>query len=87
MITSALLYILYAIIWALTSPLRLFADVSLPATINTALASGANYIYSTDFVFPVSTFLTIFGIYLAIEAGILVWKIANWLIHKIPTIS
>ena len=87
MITSALLYLLYAIIYALTSPVRLLPMASLSPEITNAIVSAGGYVSTMNFIFPFTTFLTIFGIYLTIEGAILIWKIANWLIKKIPTIS
>jgi hypothetical protein len=38
-------------------------------------------------VVPVSTILAIIGLFFVIEIGILIFKIINYVIRKIPTIS
>lgn len=87
MITDAFILIGYWAISALTLPLRLFSDVSLPEGITTAISTASGYISSIDFIVPVSTILSIFGVFLTFEVGVLTFKGINWLIRKIPTIS
>jgi hypothetical protein len=87
MITTAILEIIYLFIKALEYPIKSLPDVSLPSNIASAISSAGGYLASFDLIFPVSTFLTIFGLILTIEAAILVYKIVMWLIKKIPTIS
>jgi hypothetical protein len=87
MITTGLIYLFYATIWLITAPIRLLSDVSLSANITTAIATTNTYLSAIDFIFPVATFITIFGLILGIEVAIMLWKLINWAIHKIPTIS
>lgn len=87
MITSLILLMLYGVIWVLISPFRLLPNASLPANITSAITTANTYISAIDFIFPVATFITVFGLILTIEAFIILWKILNWIIHKIPTIS
>jgi hypothetical protein len=87
MIISILLYVLYGLIYVITSPLRLLSDVVLDTRITSAISTASGYIGGLNVVIPIPTILAIFGIFLVVEAGILVWKGINWLIHKIPTIS
>lgn len=87
MITEALLNIVYLFVFAVTSPLRLLSDVSLSADLISAISTANTYIAAVDFIFPVTTFLTILGLVLTIEAFIVLYKIIIWVIRKIPTIS
>ena len=87
MITTAILEILYLFIYALTSPLRLFSDVSLPAGLTAAISNFNAYISGLDFIFPISTLLAIFILLLTIEGFIFSYKIVMWLIKKIPTVN
>lgn len=87
MITTAILEILYLFISALEYPIKALPNVSLPANILSAISSASGYLSSFNLIFPIATFLTIFGVMLTIEAAILVYKIVMWLIKKIPTIS
>ena len=87
MITTGLLSLLYLTILVITSPLRLLPDVSLPAGIASAITTANSYISALNFVAPIDTILIIIGLVISVEGGIIVWKIINWLIRKIPTIS
>jgi hypothetical protein len=87
MIITALLNIFYLFIYALTSPLRLLSDVSLPTDLTNAISTASTYLTAIDFILPVSTFLIIFSLIFGIETFILLYKLINWVIHKIPTIS
>jgi hypothetical protein len=87
MITNTILYLFYLFIYTLTAPLRLFNDVSLPNDLVNAIQTTNSYLRSINFIFPVSTFLTILSLILTIEGFIILYKIINWLIRKIPTIN
>lgn len=87
MITGLILSMLYYVILLFTSPLRLLPDATLPSGLTSAIATANTYIRAIDFVFPVSTFLTILGLILGIETFIILFKIINWLIRKIPGIN
>jgi len=87
MITNFILSILYYSIVAITSPLRLLPDVSLSPEISNSIATAGAYMNSIDFIVPTTTIMTIFGLFLAVEFGILSFKGINWLIRKIPGIN
>lgn len=87
MITNFILTILYYSIVAITSPLRLLPDVSLSPDIANAISTAGAYLNSFSFIIPVGTIVSIFGLFLAIEGGILLFKGINWLIRKIPFIN
>lgn len=87
MITTIILDLLYAVIWIITAPLRAFSDVVLDPNIASAITTASSYIGGLSAVVPVGTMLAVFGIFLAVEVGILFFKGINWLIRKIPTIN
>ena len=87
MITTLILQLLYAVIWLITSPVRLLSDVTLDANIGGAISTASTYLGGLNAVVPVGTILAVFGIFLVVEVAILVWKGINWLIRKIPTIN
>jgi len=87
MITAILINATYLIVYALTSPLRLFDDVSLSASITTAISTASGYISSFTPFFPVGTLITCLGILLTIEAAVIVYKILMWVITKIPGVG
>jgi hypothetical protein len=87
MIINALIQIFYLLILAITSPLRLFPDTTLPANLTSAITTASTYLTAINFVFPVATFITIFSLILGIETFIILYKIINWVIRKIPTIN
>lgn len=87
MIVSFLLFLLYNFIMAITSPLRLLPNVSLPANITSAIASTNSYLSAIDFIFPVSVFITVFATIIGIEVLMMLYKIIMWVLRKIPGIS
>lgn len=87
MIATAFLNIFYLFIYGLTAPLRILSDVYLSANLTASIQSVNSYLSAVSFIFPVSTFITILGIILTIESFIILYKIINWLIRKIPTIN
>jgi len=87
MITAIFLYLVLAAIALITSPLRLLPDASLPANVNSAIASIGGYLTPLQIFVPIGTILTILGLIVSIEAGILLWKGFNWLLRRLPTQS
>jgi polyferredoxin len=87
MITTALITLLYWLIWLFITPLRAFSDVVLNTDISEAIATASTYLGGLSAVVPIGTILAVFGIFLTVEVAILVWKGINWLIRKIPTIN
>lgn len=87
MITNAILYILYGFVYLITAPIRLFADVSLPAAINDTISSVGSNLALLNQVLPVSTIITILGIMISIEVAIFIYKGIRWIYSKIPGVS
>jgi hypothetical protein len=63
--------------------LSLLPTVSIPSNVNDAFTTFATFFHKANAVFPMSTVFTIIGLTLAIESGILLFKIANYIINKI----
>lgn len=87
MIISTILTILYYVIFGLVYPIRFLPDVSLPSDITSAITTAGGYLYAFDSIIPTTPILTIIGLFLTIEGFILLFKVINWLIRKIPTIN
>ena len=87
MITTALITLMYFLIWLFISPLRAFSDVVLDSNISQSISTASTYLGGLNAVVPVGTMLAVFGVFLAVEIAILFWKGINWLIRKIPTIN
>lgn len=87
MIINGLLYALYAVVYLFLAPLRIFSDVILPTDIHNSIQTARTYLANINIVIPVATIAAIFGIMLAIEGFVLLYKAVNWLIRKIPTIN
>lgn len=87
MIIDFILYILWALIYAITSPLRLFSDVVLDVNIASSIETFNGYLSTGEVLFPVYTLIGIFGLVIGIEFAIFTYKGVMWLIKKIPTIN
>jgi len=87
MITSAFLYLVYIFVLGITLPFRILPDASLPAALTSAITTANTYVSAVDFIFPVATFLIILGLIIAIEGFIILFKIMNWVIRKIPGVN
>jgi hypothetical protein len=78
MIGYALLEILYAFVFALSSPIRLLGDVSLPANVANAISIGNAYLGAAAIFLPVNTLLAVFGSVLVVEGFIFGYKLVMW---------
>lgn len=89
MITNALLYLLYLLIYAISSPLRLLPNVALPAAITSSISTANTYIAAIYAILPytIAALLIVLGLVISIEGFIISFKIINWLIRKIPGIN
>lgn len=84
MLTTFLLNLVYSVsAWFL----NLFPDVSLSDSVSSSITTASTYISALNIILPVATLITILGLVLTIEGAILLIKIINWFIRKIPTIN
>jgi len=87
MITSFILYIVFSFVWAITSPLRLLPDASLPSGISDAITAIGGYISPLNEILPVSALFSAFGLILGVEAAIVSYRLIMWLVRRLPTQS
>jgi len=87
MITTFILYVIYALVWALTSPFRLVADVTVDSGIGGAITTAVTYFANLNAILPLSTIATCLGLILGVELIISVYKIVMWVIRRLPTQS
>lgn len=87
MITSAIFYILYGSFSLLLYPIKILPDASLPAGLTNSISTASDYLAGINMLLPINTLLTIFGLFLAIELSIFIYKLIMWAIKKIPTIN
>ncbi len=87
MITSAILYLIYAFVWAITSPFRILPDVAIPAQLSSAIASANTTLAPLAVVLPLGSIVAVLIVFLAVEAAISVFKIIKWVYTKIPGIN
>lgn len=87
MITTAILYILYATFSLLLYPIKILPDASLPAGLTDALNTGSTYLAGVNLILPLDTLFTVFALFLGIELTIFIYKLIMWGIKKIPTIN
>jgi len=87
MITNFLINVLYDVAFLFTLPARLFENVTLPATMTSAISSAAPALGTINAVVPVTTVLAIVALFVVVEFAILTWKGVNWIIRKIPGVN
>lgn len=56
---------------------------TLPSGIGTAFSSIGTYLRKANAILPVDTMITIMGLTLAVEGGILAFIVLNWIYNKI----
>ena len=87
MIIKLFMDTMFALIYVITSPIRLLPDVSLPVGFTNAITTANGYISSINTIIPVDTILTLLGIYISIELAYFGYKMIMWLIKRFPTQS
>lgn len=87
MITTAIINLLYVVIWTFVLPLRILPDVSPQNELISAISTASGYIAPFNNLLPVGTLLTIFGLFVGFEIAYFAYKLINWLIRKIPTVN
>lgn len=87
MIISIFLYLVYGVVYVLTSPLRALSDVTVESGVGEAISNAIHYIANFNDFLPISTIASIIGLVVTIEVGLAVYKLAMWLIRRLPTQS
>lgn len=76
--------ILYLFFLFLLEVIDLFPDaVALPSAIDSSLTLIVPILSQLNSILPIATIFVIFGLYLTIEGGLLLFKIINWIINKL----
>lgn len=87
MIFTPLILMIFGIVFAITLPLRLLPDASLPANILSTIQTIGGYIHPLNEIFPISTIFATFSLLLSIEGAIVAYRIIMWSIKRLPTQS
>lgn len=87
MIFNILISGLFAALYAVTSPLRILPDVSLPSGVTSALSSASGLLSSVDAFLPVDTMLSVLAAIIAVEVIVVTYRIIIFVITKIPGLS
>lgn len=87
MIISALLLIIYYLVYALTYPLRYLSDVSANSSFTSAITTVNGYLAAWNDFLPITTIFQVFAAIIAIELVIAVYKVIMWIIRRFPTQS
>jgi len=87
MIITLFLDALYALLWLVTSPLRLLPDVTVESGFSTAIAEVIHRLSTVSPFFPLTTLLDVIYTILAVEVVIFAYKLLMWLIRRFPTQS
>jgi hypothetical protein len=87
MISTAILYILSAVIFSLTLPFRALPDVVLPAGISSAITEASGSLAGINEIVPIDILLDVLGAMIILEIAILGFKGFNWIIRKIPGVN
>jgi hypothetical protein len=84
MLIDFLLNMVYGVVVGFVN---LFPSVSFSDSVSGSIATASTYISGLDIVLPVGTLVAVIGLVLGVETVILLIKIINWFIRKIPTIN
>lgn len=87
MITNIFLLTIQGFAWTITQLLGLIPVMTFPAEFTDSLAQVSQYAGAVDNFLPITSIFLILGLMLVLEAGIISYKIIQWVIKKIPGIS
>lgn len=84
MITTALLFVIYGIVWVVTAPIRALADVTLSSSFATSVTTAMTYASRLNHFLPLGTLLALIGIILTFEGGLVTYKVIMWIVRRVP---
>jgi len=87
MIFNILISGLFAVLYALTSPLRLLPNVSLPADLTSAISSASGLLSSVNSFLPVDTMLSVLAAIITVELLVVSYRVIVFVLTKIPGLS
>lgn len=87
MIVNAFLQIIYVIIWAITSPLRLLNDVQTPEFVSEAIQSVDSILEVVSTIAPLDSIAFSLGVVVSFELGYNTYRLIMWALKRLPTQS
>lgn len=87
MITNAFLYFITGLVGLITLPLQSAADVSVSASVFSAIQIAGSYIHSLDAVAPMSELLIVLSLVIGVDTAIFAYKAIMWVVRRFPTQS
>lgn len=87
MITTAILYVIYAILWIPVQLIANLSDVSSITGIGSGVIMASNYLHGLNAFLPMTTLLSVLGIVITYETAYFTFKLIYWVIKRIPTQS
>ena len=87
MITSILLWFLYSFVGVITSPILLLPDVILGGDLVSSITKAGLALAPFDLILPVTTLLTVLGVFLTYELTYGGYKVTMWIIRRFPSQS
>jgi len=85
MIIDAIINIITSLVGVLIGILP--DSTGLPDGAQTAFTAMLGFMYTFDFILPISTLLTILGIAMAFHASMFAFRGITWLLQKFPLIN
>lgn len=87
MISDIFLYTIYGLVYTLSYPIRILADVSANSDLLLNISKITTYFQAIDIFFPVNVLIIIIGLEVSIEVGIFAYKVIMWVVKRFPTQS
>ena len=87
MITNVILWFLYSFVGVITSPLLLLPDVVLNSGMAGAITTAGGFLSPFNIIIPVTTLISVLGVFLTFELSYGTYKITMWIIRRFPTQS
>lgn len=87
MITTAILVIIYVFVDILIYPITLLPTVTLQSGFGEAVLTSSHYLANIADIIPLVSLFSVLGIIIAIELGVMIYKIIMWIIRRVPTQS
>lgn len=87
MITTAILFMVFAVLWTLAQLIMIFPDVTVTTGVSGAIANAITYLASLDKFLPIDTMFIVIGMIMGIEIILAGYKVIMWVIRRIPTQS
>jgi len=87
MIFNIIISGIFAVLYALTYPIRLLPNVSLPSDLTSAISSASGLLSSVNSFLPVDTLLSVLSAIIVVELVVISYRIIVWVLTKIPGLS